>query len=68
VNRELFGELDGTTLVNGVTSDIHDTTQSSWPDWDHDGVPSISCLAATDETFGTYLHLASKPEIEHDEL
>jgi peptide chain release factor 1 len=56
VNRELLGELDGATLVDWVTSDVHDTTESSWTDWHHDGVASIGCSVTTDETFGTCFH------------
>ena len=53
VNRELLGVLDGTTLVNWVTSDVHDTTESSWTDWYHDWVTSIGSSVTTDETLGT---------------
>lgn len=53
VNRGVLGSLDGATLVNGVTSDVHDTAQSSGTDRDHDGVASIDTGATTDKTFGT---------------
>ena len=54
---ELVG-LDGTTLVNGVTSDVHDATKSLGTDWNHDGVAGIGCAVTTDETLGTYQMLA----------
>jgi hypothetical protein len=67
VNGELLGVFDGSTLVNWVTSDVHDTTESSWADWHHDGRPGIRCFAASDETFGTYFNLESMSAIVHNE-
>jgi hypothetical protein len=67
VNGKLLGVLDGSTLVDWVTSDVHDTTESSWTDWHQDGRPGISCFVASDETFGTYFHLESMPAIVHNE-
>lgn len=51
--KELVG-LDGTTLINGVTSDVHDTAKSSRTDGDGDGSTSVGGLGTTDETLGTY--------------
>jgi peptide chain release factor 1 len=45
--------LDGTTLVNGVTSDVHDTAKSLRADGDGDGSTSVDSLSASDETLGT---------------
>jgi len=45
--------LDGTTLVNWVTSDVHDTTKSSGTDRNHDGTTSVSGSVTTDETLST---------------
>ena len=45
--------LDGTTLVNGVTSDVHDATETAGTDGDLDGGTSVDDLAATDETLST---------------
>jgi hypothetical protein len=53
VNGGELGALDGTTLVNGVTSDVHDATESTGTDGNHDGGTSVDDLAATDETLGT---------------
>lgn len=50
--QELVG-LNGTTLVNGVTSDVHDATKSSGADGDGDGRTGVGGLAATDETLST---------------
>lgn len=48
-----LGALDGTTLVNGVTSDVHDATETAGTDGNHDGGTSVDDLAATDETLST---------------
>jgi hypothetical protein len=53
VNGGELGALDGTTLVNGVTSDVHDATESAGTDGNHDGGTSVDDLAATDETLST---------------
>jgi hypothetical protein len=53
VNGGELGALDGTTLVNGVTSDVHDATESTGTDGNHDGGTSVDDLAATDETLST---------------
>lgn len=54
VNGSVLGSLDGTTLVNGVTSDVHDTTKSAVTDGDLDGSAGVGGLSTTDETLGTY--------------
>jgi hypothetical protein len=48
-----FDGLDGTSLVDRVTSDVHDTTQSARADRDSDGCASIGGFVSSDETFGT---------------
>ena len=53
VNGGKLGALDGTTLVNGVTSDVHDTTESAGADGNENGGASVSSPGATDETLGT---------------
>ena len=53
VNGGELGALDGTTLVNGVTSDVHDATETAGTDGDHDGGTGVDDLAATDETLST---------------
>jgi peptide chain release factor 1 len=45
--------LDGATLVNGVTGDVHDAAQSRLADGDGDGSASVGGLGAADETLGT---------------
>lgn len=50
--QELVG-LDGTTLVDGVTSDVDDTAKSSGADGDGNGGAGVGGLRATDETLGT---------------
>ena len=53
VNRAVVLRLDGTTLVNGVTSDVHDTAQSGSTDGNGDGSTSVGGLGATGKTLGT---------------
>lgn len=54
VNGSQFCCFDRTPLVNGITSDVHDTTQCAGADWDSDGRSSVGCCATTDETLGTW--------------
>ena len=53
VDGKLLLVLDGAALVNGLTSDVHDATEGTVTDGNHDGVASVGSLAATDETLGT---------------
>lgn len=53
VNGGKLGALDGTTLVNGITSDVHDATESAGADGNHDGVAGIVDILTTGETLGT---------------
>ena len=45
--------LDGTTLVNGVTSDVHDTTKGTVTNGNLDGGTGVGGLGTADETLGT---------------
>jgi len=60
VDRSALVGLDGTTLVNGVTSDVHDTTESAWADRDGDRSTRVGGLLTTSETLGTLLRSAWK--------
>ena len=53
VNGHVVLGLDGTTLVNGVTSDVHDTAESRVTDGDGDGSTSVGGLGTTGETLST---------------
>ena len=53
VNGKPLLALDGTALVDWVTSNVHDTAEGAVTDGNHDGVASVGSLAATDETLGT---------------
>jgi hypothetical protein len=53
VNGEVLGGLDGTTLVNGVTSDVQDTAKSAGTDGNLDGGPGVAGDSTTRETLGT---------------
>ena len=48
-----LGSLDGTTLVNGVTSDVHDTTKGTVTNGNLDGGTGVGGLGTADETLGT---------------
>jgi hypothetical protein len=53
VNGEELGGLDGTTLVNGVTSDVQDTAKSAGADGNLDGGTGVTGDSTTHETLGT---------------
>lgn len=53
VDGEVGGSLDGATLVNGVTSDVDDTAESTRADGDGDGSTGVAGGSTTDETLGT---------------
>lgn len=55
MDRSELGGLDGTTLVNGVTSDVNDTAQGSGTDGDSDGSTSIGGNDTTGETLSTFI-------------
>lgn len=55
VDRQELVSLDGTTLIDWVASDVHDTTKSGRADGDGDGSAGVGALGATDETLGTCL-------------
>jgi hypothetical protein len=55
VNGSHLGSLDRTALVDGVTSDVHDTTEGTATDGNHDGGTSVDGLGTSDETLGTYV-------------
>ena len=45
--------LDGATLVDGFTNDVHDTPEGGLADGDHDGSTRVNDLGTTYETLGT---------------
>ena len=54
VNRGKLGGLDGSSLVDRVTSDVHDATECAGTNGNHDGSTSIGNLVSTSETLSTY--------------
>jgi len=54
VDRSQLGTLDRTTLVDGVTGNVHNTTEGTGTDGNHDGVAGISDRASTRQTLGTF--------------
>ena len=63
VDGSVLGGLDGTTLVNGVTSNVHDATKSAVTDGDLDGSASVGGLGTTDETLGTCIFHQNHPKL-----
>ena len=53
VDGRKLDALDGTTLVNGLANDVHDTAESRSADGDTDGGTGVDDLLATNETLGT---------------
>ena len=53
VDGQELVRLDGTTLIDRVTSDVDDTTESRRTDGNGDRRTGVGSLATTDETLGT---------------
>jgi hypothetical protein len=53
VDGQVLVSLDGTTLVNRVTSDVQNTSQGGRADGNGDGSTSVGGLGASDKTLGT---------------
>jgi hypothetical protein len=53
VDREELVGLDGTTLVDRVAGDVHDTTKGGRADRDGDGSTSVGSLGTTRQTLST---------------
>lgn len=53
VNGEELVALDGTTLVNGLTNDVHDTAEGAFADRNLDGCAGVDDPLATNETLRT---------------
>jgi len=53
MDRTKLDTFDGAPLVDRLTNDVHDATQSTLPDRNPDGGTSVDNLLTTDETLGT---------------
>lgn len=53
VNGEVLGGLDGSTLVNGLTTDVDNSTKGTSADGDSDGGTSVSDGGTSDKTLST---------------
>lgn len=53
MDRSPLVGLDRATLVDGVTSDVHDATEGGVTDGDRDWATGIRSFGATGETLGT---------------
>ena len=45
--------LDRATLINGSSNDIHDASERSSANWNHDGRAGINHFCSTGKTLGT---------------
>ena len=46
--------VDRTTLIDGLSDDVDDSSQAFWADVDHDWVASVDDLGSSNETLGTW--------------
>lgn len=53
VDGQKLDALDFTTLINGLTNDVHDTTEGGGSNGNLDGGTSVYDLLAADKTLGT---------------
>ena len=53
VDGSQLSALNGASLIDRVTGDVHDTTKGGGADGDLNGVASILSLAASNKTLGT---------------
>lgn len=53
VDRRELDTLDRATFVDGFTNDVHDATEGSSADGNHDGGAGVNDLGATDKTLCT---------------
>jgi hypothetical protein len=53
VNTTAVGGINGTTLINGLTNDVHDTAKHTRTNRDGNGGASIGDLLSTDKTLST---------------
>lgn len=53
VDRLVLGGFDGTSLIDGITSHVHDTTKNARAYRNLDGGSSVHCCVTTNKTFGT---------------
>jgi len=51
VDRSVLVSLDGTTLINGLSNNINDSSESLGADGNENGATSVVNGLATDETF-----------------
>jgi hypothetical protein len=54
-----LGGLDGSSLVNRITSDVHDTTKRAGTDRNLNGRASILGLVSSNETLGTFTNTSA---------
>lgn len=53
VDRVVFSSLDGSSLINGFTNNVHDTSESTRSDWNGDRTSGVNNTLSSDETFST---------------
>ena len=53
MNGAEFDTLNRAMLINGFSNDIHDASECSSVDWNHDGGAGINHFCSRDKTLGT---------------
>ena len=48
---QILSGVNWSFLIDWFTNDVHNSTEGSWSNWDHDGVSSIFDLLSSNETF-----------------
>jgi hypothetical protein len=54
VNRGKLDTFDGSSLIDGLTDNVHDSTEGLGTDGDGDGCTSVDNLLTSNETIGTF--------------
>lgn len=53
MDRVVFSSLDGSSLIDGFTNNVHDTSESTRSDWNGDRTSGVNNTLSSDETFST---------------
>jgi len=51
VDRVVLGGVDGATLIDGLSDDVHDAAQAALSDWDADGLLCVDHALTSYKTF-----------------
>lgn len=53
VDGELYLGVDWSSLIDGLSDDVHNSSEALWSDWDHDWASGIFDGLSSDETIGS---------------